>query len=680
MELNQKDSEILGITRTPPSGGSSMQSASVGTSEPHPSIQEQPLDTVTSLVEKTQHAILLEDIPLHKNLAQIYRELGKNRTQLQRLAQILETYAASWRERSRISSRTDTEADDIDAAVVRPLSELSRCAESDATDIFFNCVSRYSEGESDASIERSRAIFSGSPDYFFEGSSKFFPEQYTLISRFTKEATVVAMVERAYTSTYRLQKYFLIYAETPRNWRRVTVSATIITASQNSAFSGIASLDVVEEACRTLPGNLQSQLERVLRSKRLLETVTNVSLIITEDASRQFGIDAANVGITEDLEEVRLSNEETILQDIEHIGCPRFVQSNVIVRSRKNSHNYIVQVESRFYIEQKLPFAGAGLQDDDGVSDFHNDLKLLHSLRDCRGVVKFAGVVLDDTRKHLKSYLYEWPALGSICRIFNLAEARGERIPWEIREEWVKQIIAAVSNVHAKGIVLGLLHLNSVCIRADGSAVLTAPRASGRRPTNRNGYLAPELRSKPCNTPSLKELNFRTDVFQLGFALWLLAEHRTCTNGYYYCPRNACTSMPRYSCNREHNNPVELPPCSSAEVPKYMDAVISHCRQNNPRARMPARELLQYFHEKSSPPQMADLAIKYPETDSDHFDVHCDECGMLTTDLHYHCNTCNLGDFDLCSNCVSQGVHCFVPKHQLTKRTRTDGRIVNASQ
>ena len=61
------------------------------------------------------------------------------------------------------------------------------------------------------------------------------------------------------------------------------MSATIITASQTSAFSGISSPDVVEEAYRTLPGNLQSQLEGVLRSKRLLETVTRVSLIITED-------------------------------------------------------------------------------------------------------------------------------------------------------------------------------------------------------------------------------------------------------------------------------------------------------------------------------------------------------------------------------------------------------------
>ena len=60
---------------------------------------------------------------------------------------------------------------------------------------------------------------------------------------------------------------------------------------------------------------------------------------------------------------------------------------------------------------------------------------------------------------------------------------------------------------------------------------------------------------------------------------------------------------------------------------------------------------------------MADLAIKYPETDSDHFNVHCDECGTLIIDLHYHYNTCNLADFDLCSNCILQSVYCFVLKY-----------------
>jgi len=667
---NQRDLEFPGRTRTPPSGRPSVRS-----------IREQTMGAVTSLVEETQHAITLGNVPLHRHLAQIYRELGRNRAQLQRLARIIGTYEASGRERSRTPSRTNTPAEDTDALEVRDFHGLSLYADYDATDIFFDCVSRYSEDESDAPLERSRARFSGSPDYFLEASSEFLPEQYTVPGRFNGTVSIVAMVEVGYTSTYRLHKYFLFFAETPRIWRRVTVSATIITSSQNSALSWITSPDLPEQGSPTLPGDLQSQLERVLGSKRLFETVTRVSLIIAEDASGKFSIDAAHAGITEDLEEARMSNEETILQDIEDIGCPKFVQNDVIVRSRVRACSHLVQVQSGSYVERKLPFAGAGLPDDDGVdddrmSDFFNDIKLLRSLHECSAVVKFAGVVLDDTRKHLNSYLCEWPALGWVLRIFNVAELRGERIPWEIREAWARQTIAAVSDVHARDVVLGVLSLQTILIRADGSAVLDAPKGSSRRTLNQRGWLAPELRSTPNSAPSYKRMNFRTDVFQLGLVLWLLAEHKVMVGDL--CPRYACTRWPRYSCE-EHHNPIDLPPCSSAEVPRYMDVVISHCRQNDPRKRLLARELLHYFPEKSPPAQMADLATTYPEKEGDHYWARCDECGALAV-VHYHCNTCQLGNFDLCSDCVSQGIHCFVPEHRLIKRIWTNRGLISAQE
>jgi hypothetical protein len=173
---NQRGLEFPGRTQTPSSGGPSVQS-----------IREQTLGAVTTLVEETQHAIILGNDPLHRHLAQIYRELGRNRAQLQRLARILGTYEASGRERSRTPSRTNTPAEDTDATEVRNFHELSLYADYDATDIFFDCVSRYSEDESDTSIKRSRARFSGSPDYFFEASSKFFPSSIPLPAGFLKQ-------------------------------------------------------------------------------------------------------------------------------------------------------------------------------------------------------------------------------------------------------------------------------------------------------------------------------------------------------------------------------------------------------------------------------------------------------------------------------------------------------------
>lgn len=114
------------------------------------------------------------------------------------------------------------------------------------------------------------------------------------------------MLEVGFTSSYRLHKYFLFFAETPRIWRRVTVSATIIP-SQHSALSWIKSPDAAENACKILPGDLTSQLEQALTTKQLLETATMTSLIIVEHTTGNFSIDDAHADITEDVEEARMT-------------------------------------------------------------------------------------------------------------------------------------------------------------------------------------------------------------------------------------------------------------------------------------------------------------------------------------------------------------------------------------
>lgn len=72
------------------------------------------MSAVTSLVEETKHAIILGNVHLHRQLAQIYRELDRNRAKLQRLARIIGTYKASGLERWRNPSRTNTPTDDND--------------------------------------------------------------------------------------------------------------------------------------------------------------------------------------------------------------------------------------------------------------------------------------------------------------------------------------------------------------------------------------------------------------------------------------------------------------------------------------------------------------------------------------------------------------------------------------
>jgi hypothetical protein len=54
-------------------------------------------------------------------------------------------------------------------------------------------------------------------------------------------------------------------------------------------------------------------------------------------------------------------------------------------------------------------------------------------------------------------------------------------IPWAVRELWIGQIVAAMSNVHARGLVIGVLNIKRISIRADGTAVLDLSECAHRQ-------------------------------------------------------------------------------------------------------------------------------------------------------------------------------------------------------
>jgi next-to-BRCA1 protein 1 len=59
--------------------------------------------------------------------------------------------------------------------------------------------------------------------------------------------------------------------------------------------------------------------------------------------------------------------------------------------------------------------------------------------------------------------------------------------------------------------------------------------------------------------------------------------------------------------------------------------------------------------------------------------VCCNSCDRTIPDLHYHCSTCDDGDFDLCQDCVDQGKSCNGNDHWLIKRFVKHGVIINST-
>jgi next-to-BRCA1 protein 1 len=61
------------------------------------------------------------------------------------------------------------------------------------------------------------------------------------------------------------------------------------------------------------------------------------------------------------------------------------------------------------------------------------------------------------------------------------------------------------------------------------------------------------------------------------------------------------------------------------------------------------------------------------------FSVYCNNCESAIPDEHYHCSTCDDGDFDLCQVCVENGVTCKDDDHWMIKRFVKNGKVINST-
>ncbi|KAL8775019.1 MAG: hypothetical protein Q9209_000498 [Squamulea sp. 1 TL-2023] len=61
------------------------------------------------------------------------------------------------------------------------------------------------------------------------------------------------------------------------------------------------------------------------------------------------------------------------------------------------------------------------------------------------------------------------------------------------------------------------------------------------------------------------------------------------------------------------------------------------------------------------------------------FTICCNKCQANIPNAHWHCSTCNAGDFDLCATCIEKGVLCDSEDHWLIKRTIKDGKVINST-
>lgn len=78
----------------------------------------------------------------------------------------------------------------------------------------------------------------------------------------------------------------------------------------------------------------------------------------------------------------------------------------------------------------------------------------------CRNVFEFDGVVFDDTRKYLMSWLHKFPT-HSVAEIFETATSRSMMVPWKFGETGAMHITSATFEIYEERFVAGAGDLRS---------------------------------------------------------------------------------------------------------------------------------------------------------------------------------------------------------------------------
>ncbi|KAA8905993.1 hypothetical protein FN846DRAFT_949516 [Sphaerosporella brunnea] len=120
--------------------------------------------------------------------------------------------------------------------------------------------------------------------------------------------------------------------------------------------------------------------------------------------------------------------------------------------------------------------------------------------------------------------------------------------------------------------------------------------------------------------------------------------------------------------------------CSSTEFTAQLrDTVREEVSKEVEKKQPDQNDLINLSKSTESSPLETKLAVDELMTSLANacaYAVYCNSCSDTIRGMHYHCEECDLGDFDLCEGCIAQGLHCYDRAHWLTKRNISNGQPV----
>jgi len=523
--------------------------------------------------------------------------------------------------------------------------EIDHASESSESEAFYSCQSELS---SKSSVQLNMT---------FERLSTFYPEKYTVDARIQSDVFVFAKQRARYAGVVT-DLYWLHVAESARRWRRLSFFA-INSGLLETSLSQIIPYGRNERVIE-IPRSAAQLLRETIQHADLDESITS-SRSGNITATRTFSNKAAIFP-----HDVYLSTYRGIKEMFEDLGCPQYLESELIVIGRSSPSRLNVLVEGRRMHHNMLPFGHFDASaDSDGLDILVRQLRACYLLRDRQTLLPLEGIVVDDQRQQLKGYLVcitDRPSLSDLL-------SSASHIPWPQREQWARQVVSIIADLHSQGCALGVVTETAFVLDYKGKLVFRGFFNYPLTMVNRNGEVPPEIRGDVALHEQLLHLmpTPEADIFQLGLLLWIIANNCRGIVNRYFCESVCCRTVPFSHCRADHTNPVSLPPCWDAAVPPYFQGLISMCRHTKPSRRPTASALLSAFPtQETSEAQVAFFAAGNLPMRINACRTWCNECGRFLLE-GYRCDACDDAQFDLCLQCHSRGIRCLDSDHIMTR-------------
>ncbi|KAK6585305.1 hypothetical protein PZA11_002032 [Diplocarpon coronariae] len=341
------------------------------------------------------------------------------------------------------------------------------------------------------------------------------------------------------------EKFFVTFAETPTHWRRVTISLDYREAPGGSLEEELQRTRFQREKSARIYEAIRDSLPDI----QFYDTVTNLKL--------QTENDRLHVHVVEDVSEV-ISYPP--IKAINHLNCRRVREDALVFDSHLSGFVYKVRVDDQVVIKKEIPGP-------DSVDEFLYEINALHQLSGSNSVIKFGGVVLDNRGEVVKGLLISFAEQGALVDVIYDGEGR---IPWRRREQWAKQIVQGLSEIHEAGFVQGDFTLSNIVIDgADDAKIIDINRRGC--PV---GWEPPEAAALiESNQRISMYIGVKSDLYQLGMVLYALATQQD---------------------EPETHRPLEIS-CFSEDIPGYYLDLCSRCLDIDPRRRSQASTLLTLF-------------------------------------------------------------------------------------